>query len=80
MGGGEFRADAGGARLAGRDKMIAALRQLQSAMDRGSEEDARAPALATFKISHKAGMLSWFSSHPPLTERIRRLERGAPLK
>ena len=73
----EFRADAGGARLAGRDKMVAALRRLQSAMDRGVEEDTRAPALAAFKISHKSGMLSWFASHPPLEERIRRLERGS---
>ena len=71
----EYRADAGGARLAGRDKMIAALNRLQNAM---SYEDDRAPSLAALKISHRPSWLELFSSHPPLEKRIERL-RYQPL-
>ena len=66
----EFRADAGGARLAGRDKMVAALRRLQSGI---GYEDDRAPSMAALKISHKPSWLEVFSSHPPLEVRIQRL-------
>ena len=68
----EFRADAGAATLAGREKMIAALRRLQ-----GTKEliDNREPALATLKINgSRARML--FSTHPPLEERIAALENA----
>lgn len=67
----EYRADAGGARLAGRDKMIAALRRLQSAM---GYEDDRAPSLATLKIMHRSSWLDLFASHPPINKRIERLQ------
>lgn len=67
----EYRADRGGAKLAGRDNMIAALRRLQN----GPEvEDHRAPSLAAFKIAHHSGWLDIFSSHPPLEKRIQRLQ------
>lgn len=66
----EYRADNGGAKLAGRDKMIAALRRLSNTIEL---EDERAPALATFKISHRASWLEIFSTHPPLEKRIARL-------
>lgn len=66
----EFRADAGGAHLAGRDKMIAALKRLQSAI---GYEDDRAPSLAALKIMHQPSWLELFSSHPPLEQRIARL-------
>lgn len=68
----EFRADSGGARLAGRDKMIAALQALQRTIE---IEDPRAekPAFQAFKISSKQGFLRFFASHPPLDERIARL-------
>lgn len=66
----EYRADAGGARLAGRDKMIAALKRLQLAF---GYEDARAPSMAAFKINHRSHWLELFSSHPPLEKRIERL-------
>jgi heat shock protein HtpX len=69
----EFRADAGGARLAGRAKMIAALRKLQNVHE---ALDPRAGELATLKISGKS-WLSAFSTHPPLEVRIEALERGA---
>lgn len=67
----EFRADRGGAKLAGRESMIAALRRLQQTIDL---EDERAPSLATFKIAHKPSWMDLFSSHPPLSKRISRLE------
>ncbi len=66
----EYRADAGGARLAGREKMIAALQELQ----RRYEPLENRPALATLKIAGKSGgLLALFASHPPLDERIARL-------
>lgn len=66
----EYRADVGGAQLAGRDKMVAALRRLQSAM---GYEDDRAPSMAALKITHRPSWLELFSSHPPLEKRIERL-------
>ncbi len=67
----EFRADAGGAKLAGRDKMIAALRKLQY----GAElVDDRAPSFAAFKITHHPSWLELFSTHPPLEKRIAKLQ------
>lgn len=71
----EYRADAGGARLAGRDRMIGALEALQ----RTSQlVDPQAPAsVAAFKISGKSGgLMALFSTHPPLEERIERLARA----
>ncbi len=65
----EFRADAGGANLAGRQKMIGALRALQRAHD--------APQLpgelAAFGING-GGVQRLFMSHPPLEERIETLQ------
>jgi heat shock protein HtpX len=70
----EFRADAGGARFAGREKMISALQGLQGTQNRIDNEQ---PAFATLKISGKrSGLMALLSTHPPLEERIRRLERG----
>lgn len=68
----EFRADAGGAKLAGPVKMIAALRRLQLG---AGLEDERAPSLAAFKIARNPGWLSLFSTHPPIEKRIARLEK-----
>ena len=68
----EFRADAGGADLAGRRAMANALRRLQSMKEvRDPDEN---PSFATMKISNFSGI---FSTHPPLEERIARLERRA---
>lgn len=68
----EFRADAGGARFAGRQKMIAGLRRLQSQFDNIEPDNG---AGATMKISSKSsGLMALFSTHPPLSERIQRLE------
>lgn len=68
----EFRADAGGASLAGRHNMIAALRRLQQTQQ---QLDPRGPELATARISGKS-WLAMFSTHPPLEVRIETLQRG----
>ena len=66
----EFRADAGGAQLAGRQKMISALRALQR-----SHEPAQMPGeLAAFGING-GGVRKLFMSHPPLEERIEALQK-----
>lgn len=67
----EFRADAGGANLAGREKMIAALRALQ----RGHEAQDLPGQLAAFGING-GGMSRLFMSHPPLEERIAALQNS----
>jgi len=69
----EFRADAGGAELAGRENMISAL----EALKRGSQESAALPErLQAFGIS--GGALSKMAStHPPLDVRIARLRADA---
>jgi heat shock protein HtpX len=75
----EFRADAGGARLAGRQNMIDALRALQRVHDPElvQAESQQHPAFQALKISGPAGGIArLFASHPPLEERIARLEQG----
>jgi len=68
----EFRADAGGASLAGRQKMIGALKRLQM----GSQA-ALPDQLAAFGISGGAdGIKRLFMSHPPLEERIAALQQA----
>jgi heat shock protein HtpX len=70
----EFRADRGGAQYAGRQKMIAGLRRLQSQFDRIEPDNG---AAATLKISNKqSGIMALFSTHPSLEDRIARLERN----
>lgn len=63
----EFRADAGGARLAGRNNMIAALERLR--MAHGAPMPAQ---LAAFGITGgvASGLRKLVMSHPPLEERI----------
>ncbi len=65
----EFHADAGGARLAGKEKMIGALRALQRAHN---PEDLPGQ-LAAFGING-GGVKKMFMSHPPLEERIAALQ------
>lgn len=68
----EFRADRGGAQYAGRERMLAGLKQLRSVY--GVVDDSH-QELATLKISgHASSFMQLFSTHPPLEERIRRLE------
>ncbi len=69
----EFRADAGGARLAGREKMIAALERLKAGQPAPLPEQ-----MAAFGISGSGGggLRRLFSTHPSLDERIERLRLG----
>ena len=69
----EFRADAGGAKLAGRGKMIAALERLKAA-----HEPAQLPnQMAAFGINGSGNWMRLFMSHPPLDERIAALKQAA---
>lgn len=71
----EFRADAGGAKLAGRDKMISALQRLREVNRPRDLPDS----VAAFGISGArppSRLRRLFASHPPLEERIRSLERN----
>jgi len=68
----EFRADAGGAKLAGRDKMIGALQRLGSAVDQEPLPDQ----FQAFGIAGGGGLTRLFMSHPPLEERIEALRRN----
>ncbi|MGJ4747894.1 protease HtpX [Leptospira sp. SA-E8] len=73
----EYRADAGGAKLAGRSSMIAALERLKVAFTR-DPIDQRGETIAALKISNRAGGLaSLFATHPPLEERIAALRAKA---
>lgn len=68
----EFRADAGGAALAGRGKMVAALQRLQQA-----HMPSQLPnEMAAFGISNGGSLTRLFMSHPPLEERINTLQQG----
>ncbi|RED58048.1 protease HtpX [Cohnella lupini] len=67
----EFHADAGGAHLAGKDKMIHALRGLQAYTSR--MRDSQQNSISTLQISGKKRS-KLFSTHPDLEERIRRLQ------
>ena len=66
----EFRADAGGASLAGKQKMIAALERLQSNQSADKIKGELDGQLTAFGISGGRGMGSLFMSHPPLQTRI----------
>ena len=69
----EFRADSGGASLAGRNKMIAALEKLKI-----NHEQATLPdKIAAFGISGGHAFAKMFMTHPPLDERIAALRSGA---
>ena len=69
----EFKADKGGADIAGREKMISALKSLQNLYQ---PVDERGATLATMKIGGKKSFFKLFSTHPDLDERIKRLENG----
>jgi len=64
----EFRADSGGAQLAGRQAMISALRRLQSSQQAQMPDELAAFGINTGKVQ------AIFSSHPPLEKRIAALE------
>lgn len=69
----EYRADADSAKHVGAAKMIKALHKLQTTMKLADNEQVE-PALEVFKISSNKQILGLFSSHPPLTARIKALQ------
>jgi len=71
----EFRADTGGAQLAGKSKMVAALEKLQSMTQL---VDTEHQALAAFKISggEPKGLRALFMTHPSLSSRIETLKNA----
>ena len=72
----EFYADAGSAKLVGREKMIAALQRLKT-----SHEPQEAGSMMAFCINGKSKTFSeLFMSHPPLDKRIEALRTGEYLK
>jgi heat shock protein HtpX len=72
----EFHADAGSAKLVGREKMIAALQRLKT-----SHEPQEAGNLMAFCINGKSKTFSeLFMSHPPLDKRIEALRSGQYMK
>lgn len=72
----EYRADRGGAKLAGRENMVSALKALAGTTAYVEQEHE---SMASLKISGKpkSALQFLFSTHPPLEERIRRLENAA---
>ena len=72
----EYRADAGGANLAGRQKMIAALQRLQQ-----NQAEDLPGELAAFGINggRPTGLRALFMSHPPLEDRIAALQKPGVL-
>jgi heat shock protein HtpX len=77
----EYRADRGGADLAGKEKMIAALNALSRSYPQLAE--AKIENNSNFKsmqISSKDGIMRLFSTHPPLAERIAVLQKNNVFK
>jgi heat shock protein HtpX len=68
----EFRADAGGAALAGRHKMIAALERLKL----NHEQTSMPEKMAAFGISGGKSVMHLFMTHPPLDVRIEALRNA----
>ena len=72
----EYRADFGGGQLAGKQKMIAALKRLKVQYESSS---ALPKSIAAFGISGEQGMglRELFSTHPSLDDRIARLQSAS---
>ena len=73
----EFRADAGGANLAGKHKMVAALERLASNQTQSSLPTQIAAFGISGNIAH--GLKKLFMSHPPLAERIAALKNSSSI-
>jgi heat shock protein HtpX len=70
----EYRADKGGAGIAGKEKMIEALKSLKAYSELNRKTDAQ-PSLAALKISGRRGLWALLSTHPDLSLRIERLQK-----
>jgi heat shock protein HtpX len=75
----EFRADAGGAQLAGQGNMINALRALRRLHDPAlaAAEAQHSQAFQSLKISgQSSSFMALLATHPPIEERLARLEQS----
>lgn len=72
----EFRADAGGAKYAGREKMIAALQRLKQTYPITEQVGDSGSGIQALQISSKSRFLEWISTHPNLDRRIAALQKG----
>lgn len=76
----EFRADAGGAAYAGRHQMIGALQRLGQLHGRSAEPADRENGAAAFQafmiFGQGGGLAQLFATHPPIEQRIARLQAG----
>lgn len=74
----EFRADKGGAKLAGRDSMISSLQKLKTVYEFNAHVagNQKQDSVATLKISNRraGGLMALLSTHPSLDLRIKRLQ------
>jgi heat shock protein HtpX len=76
----EFAADAGGAQICGRPLSLAnALQKLEKGVERLPMENASPASAHLFIVNplRGEGMMKWFSTHPPVAERIERLHQIA---
>jgi heat shock protein HtpX len=74
----EFRADAGGAKLAGRDSMVRALQGLQRIHHPAVLPKAiEAFAISSGRAKPLTSLSRLFTSHPPIEERIAALQRAS---
>lgn len=73
----EFRADKGGAQLAGKSAMINALKRLQLQHAGDSKNDVSHKSFDAMKIVNKKQILAMLSTHPKLEVRIAALERAS---
>ena len=72
----EYGADAFSAKVYGKESMISALRAIDRWVSQSQVEHSAQDALATMKISGKAGgVMSLWATHPPIEARIEALER-----
>lgn len=71
----EFRADAGGAQLAGRENMIGALERLRHGHSTPLPDSMQALGINTEK--KPGGLARLFTTHPPLEDRIAALRQAA---
>ena len=74
----EYRADQGGARFAGKDKMLSALQSLSQIHLAQPQEKQEYSYLMINNKSSRSLMMKLFSTHPPIEDRIKRVQ-GSPI-
>ena len=72
----EYRADHGGAVLAGKEKMIRALEALKRNYPITEEVSGEHSSVQTMQISSKKSWMKWWSSHPALDKRLAALRQN----